>query len=71
MAKAWLRKSHVQVDLGIEWVLRCKAVEVDSFNKRLKKAGAYISRNVEITIKMKTIVQKPLLIKSTNFVSDI
>ena len=33
-------------------------------NKHLKKAGGHIGRNVvEITIKMKTIVQKPLMIK--------
>ena len=34
------------------------------FDKHLKKAGGHIGRNVvEITIKMKTIVRKPLLIK--------
>ena len=33
-------------------------------NKQLKKAGGHIRRNVvEITIKMKTIVRKPLMIK--------
>ena len=33
-------------------------------NKHLKNAGGHIDRNVvEITIKMKTIVQKPLMIK--------
>ena len=33
-------------------------------NKHLKKVGGHIGRNVvEITIKMKTIVQKPLMIK--------
>ena len=33
-------------------------------NKHLKKAGGHIGRNVmEITIKMKTIVRKPLMIK--------
>ena len=34
------------------------------FDKHMKKAGGHISQNVvEITIKMKTIVQKPLKIK--------
>ena len=33
-------------------------------NKHLKKARGYIGRNLgEITIKMKTIVRKPLMIK--------
>ena len=40
------------------------SVKVPEFDKYLKKAGGHISRNiVEITIKMKTIVQKPLMIK--------
>ena len=39
-------------------------MKVPEFNKHLKKAGGHIDRNVEeITIKMKTIVQKPLMIK--------
>ena len=34
------------------------------FDKHLKKARGHIGRNVvEITIKMKTIVRKPLMIK--------
>ena len=38
--------------------------KVPEFDKHLKKAGGHIGRNVvEITIKMKTIVQKPLMIK--------
>ena len=38
------------------------------FNKLLKKAGGHIDRNVvEITIKLKTIVRKPLMIKITKF----
>ncbi len=41
------------------------SVKVPEFNKHLKKAGGHIGRNVvEITIKMKTIVRKPLMIKS-------
>ena len=40
------------------------SVKVPEFDKHVKKAGRYIDRNVvEITIKMKTIVWKPLMIK--------
>ena len=40
------------------------SVKVPEFNKHLKKAGRHIGRNiVEITIKMKTIVWKLLMIK--------
>ena len=40
------------------------SVKVPEFDKLLKKAGGHIGRNVvEITIKMKTIVRKPLMIK--------
>ena len=40
------------------------SVKVPEFDKHLKKAGGLISQNVvEITIKMKTIVRKPLMIK--------
>ena len=39
------------------------SVKVPEFDKHWKKARRYIGRNVEITIKMKTIVQKPLMIK--------
>ena len=38
--------------------------KVPEFDKHLKKAGGHIGRNVvEITIKMKTIVRKTLMIK--------
>ena len=38
--------------------------EGSGFDKDLKKGGEHIGRNVvEITIKMKTIVRKPLMIK--------
>ena len=41
------------------------SVKVPEFDKHLKKAGGHISRNVvEITIKMKTIVRKTLMIKT-------
>ena len=40
------------------------SVKVPQFDKHLKKAGGHIGQNiVEITIKMKTIVRKPLMIK--------
>ena len=40
-------------------------MQIPEFDKHLKKAGRHISRNiVEITIKMKIRVQKPLMIKS-------
>ena len=40
------------------------SLKVPEFDKHPNKAGGHISRNVvEITIKMKTIVQKPLMIK--------
>ena len=40
-------------------------VKVPEFVKRLKKAGGHIGRNV-VEIKMKTIVQKPLMIKASS-----
>ena len=40
------------------------SVKVPEIDKHLKKAGVHIDRNVvEITIKMKTIVRKPLMRK--------
>ena len=40
------------------------SMKVLEFDKYLKKARGHIGRNiVEITIKMKTIIQKPLMIK--------
>ena len=40
------------------------SVYVPEFDKYLKKARGHIDRNVvEITIKMKTIVRQPLMIK--------
>ena len=44
------------------------SVKVLEFDEHLKKAGGHIGRNVvEITIKMKTVVRKPLMIKISNF----
>ena len=48
---------------SIKGVVR-SSVKVPEFDKHLKKAGGHIGQNVvEITIKMKTIVRKPLVIK--------
>ena len=45
------------------------SVKVPEFKKHLKKAREHINRNVvEITIKMKTIVQKPFMIKTYLFI---
>ena len=47
------------------------SVTVPEFDKHLKKAGGRIGRNVvEITIKMKSIVRKPLMIKISVFISN-
>ena len=49
--------------VSIKDVVR-SSVKVPEFDKHVKKAGGHNGRNVvEITIKMKTIVQKPLMIK--------
>ena len=51
--------------VSIKDVVR-SSVKVPEFDKHLKKAGGHIGRNVvEITIKMKTIVRKILMIKRT------
>ena len=40
------------------------SLKVPKFDKQLKKAEDHIEQNVvEITIKMKTVVRKPLMIK--------
>ena len=42
------------------------SVKGPEFDKYLKKAGGHIGQNVvKITLKMKTIVRKPLMIKIT------
>ena len=49
--------------VSIKDVVR-SSVKVPEFDKHLKKAGGHIGRNVvEITIKMKTLVRKTLMIK--------
>ena len=54
---------------SIKEVVR-NSVKVTEFDKHLKEAGGHIGRNVvEITIKMKTIVRKPLIIKISDELS--
>ena len=49
---------------SIKEVVR-SSVKLLEFDKHLNKAGGHIGRNVvEITIKKKTIVRKPLMIKN-------
>ena len=44
--------------MGVVW----SSMKIPKFDKHLKKAGGHIGRHiVKITIKMKTIVQKPLM----------
>ena len=64
--RLWLTESEQTTSVdSIKGVVRC-SVKVLEFEEHLKKAGWHISRNVlEITIKMKTMVQKPLMIKKT------
>ena len=58
----WLTESEQATPVdSIKDVVR-SSVKVPEFDKHLKKAGGHIGRNVvEITIKMKTIVRKPLI----------
>ena len=66
--RLWLTKSEQAIPVvSIKDVVWC-SMKVPEFDKHLKKAGGYISRNlVEITIKMKTIVRKPLMININKF----
>ena len=59
----WLTESEQATPVvSIKDVVR-SSVKVPEFDKHLKKAGGHISQNVvEITIKMKTIVRKTLMI---------
>ena len=59
----FLRRSFMTPLDSIKDVVR-SFVKVPEFDKHLKKAGGHIGRNiVEITIKVKTIARKPLMIK--------
>ena len=62
--RLWLTESEQATPVvSIKDVVR-SSVKVPEFDKHLKKAGGHIGRNVvEITIKMKTIVRKTLMIK--------
>ena len=62
--RLWLTESEQATPVdSIKDVFR-SFVKVPEFEKRLKKAGGHIGRNVvEIVIKMETIVRKPLMIK--------
>ena len=60
----WLTESEQATPVDSIKDVVHSSVKVPEFDKHLKKAGGHISRNVvEITIKMKTIVRKPLMIK--------
>ena len=62
--RLWLTESKQATPVdSIKDVVR-SSVKVPEFDKHLRKAGGHIGRNVvEIAIKMKTIVRKPLMIK--------
>ena len=61
-----MESEHATPMDSIKDVVR-SSVKVPKFDKHLKKAGGHIGQNVvEITIKMKTIVRKPLMIKIAN-----
>ena len=62
--RLWLTESEQATPVdSIRDVVR-SSVKVPEFDKHLKKAGGHIGQNVvEITLKTKTIVRKPLMIK--------
>ena len=62
--RLWLTESEQATPVdSIKDVVR-SSVKVPEFDKHLKKAGGHIGRNVvEITIKIKTMVRKTLMIK--------
>ena len=64
--RLWLTESEQATPVdSIKDVVR-SSVKVPEFDKHLKKAGGHIGRNlveITITIKMKAIVRKPLMIK--------
>ena len=63
--RLWLTESEQATPVvSIKDVVR-SSVKVPDFDQHLKKAGGHIGRNVvEITIKLKTVVRKTLMIKS-------
>ena len=66
--RLWLTESEQATPVvSIKDVVR-SSVKVPEFDKHLKKAGGHIGRNVvEITIKMKTIVRKTLVINNQSY----
>ena len=63
----WLMESEQTTPMDSIKDIVWSSVKVPEFDKHLKKAGGHIGQNiVEIAIKMKTIVQKPLMIKIRN-----
>ena len=62
---SWLTDSEQVTPVDSIKVIVWSSVKVSEFDKHLKKTGGHISQNVvEITIKMKTIVWKHLMIKT-------
>ena len=60
--RLWLTESEQATPVvSIKDVVR-SSVKLPEFDKHLKKAGGHIGQNV-VTIKMKTIVRKPLMLK--------
>ena len=63
--RLWLMESEQATPMDSIKDVVWSSVKVPEFDKHLKKAGGHIGQNVEITIKMKTIVRKPLMMKIT------
>ena len=64
--RLWLMESERAIAVDSIKDIVWSSVKIPEFDKHLKKAGRHIGLNVvEITIKMKTIVWKPLMIKIT------
>ena len=63
--RLWLTESEQATPVDSIKDIVQSSMKVSEFYKHLKKARGHIGRNiVEIIIKMKTIVQKPLMIKT-------
>ena len=61
----WLMKSEQATSMDSIKDIVQSSMKVPEFDKHLKKAGGRIGQNVvELTMKMKTMVQKPSMIKS-------
>ena len=65
--RLWLTESEQAAPVDSIKDVVLSSVKVPEFDKHLKKARGHIGWNiVKITIKMKTIVRKPLMIKKDN-----